>query len=162
MDFQFQYRITYGNGQCYDRNEQVLTVPISMDEYKEIIQGVLAGKQIEEINGISETIEKMIEFVQDHDRWIHVNGTQRTTPLKKARVISELKFFMPVSEINRLRKMKNPMEVLERAEEHMTIYRNDGSSVIISYAYGQVKVIDSRRPSSYTTCEADHFISKMI
>lgn len=55
--------------------------------------------------------------------------------------------------------MRNPMEVFERPVEQMTIYRNDGSSVMISYEYGQVKVIDSKSPNSSKTCGADYFIS---
>ena len=161
MDFQFQYRITYENGQFYDR-PHVMTVQITMDEYKKIVLGVLEGKRIEEIDNISETIKKMTEIVQYIDRWINMNGSQRTTRLKKARVISELEFFLTMSEYKRLEKIQNPREVFERPEEHMTIYRNDGSSVMISYEYGQVKVTDSRNPSSCKIREADHFISTIV
>ena len=161
MDFQFQYRITYGNGQFYDR-PHVMTVQISMDDYKKIVLGVLEGKRIEEIDDITETIEKMTEIVQYIDSWINMNGSQRTTPLKKARIISELEFFIPMSEYKRLNNMENPMEVFERPEEHMTIYRNDGSSVMIRYEYGQVKVTDSRNPRSCIIREADHFISTIV
>ncbi|MGB4659772.1 MAG: hypothetical protein WBI07_11355 [Mobilitalea sp.] len=107
MDFQFQYRITYGNGQFYDR-PHVMTVQITMDEYKKIIPGVLEGKRIEEIDDISETIEKMTEMVHYIDSWINMNGSQRTKPLKKARIISELEFFIPMSDYKRLKKMQNP------------------------------------------------------
>ncbi len=75
MEFQFQYRITYGNGQFYDR-PHVMTVQISMDEYKKIILGVLEGKRIEKIDDISEAIEKMTEMVHYIDRWINMNGSQ--------------------------------------------------------------------------------------
>lgn len=161
MDFQFQYRITYGNGQFYDR-PHVMTVQIIMDEYKKIVLGVLEGKRIEEIDNISETIEKMTEIVQYIDSWINMNGSQRATRLKKARVISELEFFLPLSDYKRLEKMQNPMEVFERPEEHMTIYRNDGSSVMISCEYGQVKVTDSRDPCSCIVREADYFLSTIV
>ena len=161
MDFQFQYRITYENGQFYDR-PHVMTVQITMDEYKKIVLGVLEGKRIEEIDNISETIEKMTEIVQHIDSWINMNGSQRATRLKKARVISELEFFLPMSEYKRLEKIQNPREVFERPEEHMTIYRNDGSSVMISYEYGQVKVTDSRNPCSCIVCEADYFLSNIV
>ncbi|WP_197715778.1 hypothetical protein [Petrocella atlantisensis] len=135
---------------------------IPMDDYKKIVLGVLEGKRIEEIDDITETIEKMTETVQYIDSWINMNGTQRTKPLKKARVISKLEFFIPLSEYKRLNNLQKPMEVFERPEEHMTIHRNDGSSIIISYEYGQVKVTDSRNPSSCMIREADHFISTIV
>ncbi len=161
MEFQFQYRITYGNGQFYDR-PHVMTVQISMDEYKKIILGVLEGKRIEKIDDISEAIEKMTEMVHYIDRWINMNGSQRTMPLKKARIISELEFFIPMSEYKRLKNMQNPIEVFERPAENMTIYRNDGSSVMIKYEYGKVEIIDSRNPCSSIIREADYFISAIV
>ena len=161
MDFQFQYRITYGNGQFYDR-PHVMTVQIPMDDYKKIVLGVLEGKRIKEIDDISETIEKMTEIVRYIDSWINMNGSQRTMPLKKARIISELEFFIPMSEYKRLKNMQNPMEVIERPEEHMSIYRNDGSSIMIRYEYGLVRVTDSRNPCSCKIREADNFISTIV
>ena len=91
-----------------------------------------------------------------------MNGSQRTKPLKKPRCISKLEFFIPMSDYQCLKEMQNPMEVFVRPEEHMTIYRNDGSSVMISNEYGQVKVTDSRNPSSRIIREADHFISTIV
>lgn len=44
----------------------------------------------------------------------------------------------------------------------MTIYRNDGSSVMISYEHGQVKVTDSKNPCSSIIREADFFISIIV
>lgn len=161
MDFNFQYRITYASGQFYDR-PHVMTVQITKDEYKRIVLGVLEGKRIEEIDNISETIKKMTEIVQYIDSWINMNGSQRTTRLKKARVISEIEFFLPMSEYKRLEKIQNPVEFFERPEEHMTIYRNDGSGVMISYECGQVKVTDSRNPGSCIVREADYFLSTIV
>jgi hypothetical protein len=161
MDFNFQYRITYENGQFNDRPHE-MTVQITMDEYKKIVLGVLEGRRIEEIDNISEAVEKMTEIVRYIDSWINMDGSQRTTPLKKARSISELEFFLPMTEYERLKNMQNPKEVFERHEEHMTIYRNDGSSVMIRYEYGQVKVTDSRNPCLCKTREADYFISTIV
>lgn len=161
MDFQFQYRITYENGQFYHR-PHVMTIQITTDEYKKIVLGVLEGKRIEEIDNISETLKKMTETVQNIDSWINMNGSQRTTCLKKARIISELEFFLPMSEYKRLEKIQNPREVFERPEEHMTIYRNDGSSVRISCEYGLIRVTDSRNPCSHIIREADYFLSTIV
>jgi hypothetical protein len=45
MNFYFRYRITYDNGQFYDR-PHLMTVDITKDEYKRIVLGVMAGKQL--------------------------------------------------------------------------------------------------------------------
>lgn len=57
MRFRFQYRITYGNGIFYDR-QHVMSVQIPVDDYKKIVLGVLEGKRIEEIDDITDTIDK--------------------------------------------------------------------------------------------------------
>lgn len=158
MEFEFQYRITYESGQAYDRPHR-LNVPVTKEEYNKIMLGILDGKSIREIEGIDEVIAKMTEQVQFVDRWYNLNGTQRKTPLKKPRDISDLDFFLPQSEYMRIKKMKNPKEVMERPEEHMTIYRSDGSSVTISSENGKVKVTDSRKNNMGSIREADHFIS---
>ena len=158
MDFYFQYRITYDNGQSYDR-PNLMTVDITKDEYKRIVLGVMAGKKIHEIEGITEPLEKMTAIVHDIDSWINMNGSQRNKPLKKARNISDLEFFLTMSDYKRFKKMDNPAEMLDRPEDHMTIYRNDGSSVLISCEFGQVKVVDSRKPTTSIIYEADYFLS---
>jgi hypothetical protein len=158
MDFYFQYRITYDNGQFYDR-PHVMTVDITKDEYKRIVLGVMAGKQINEIEDITEPLEKMTAIVHDIDRWTNMNGSQRNKPLKKARNISDLEFFLIMSDYKRFKKMDNLAELFDRPEDHMTIYRNDGSSVLISYEFGQVKVIDSRNSTTSITSEVDYFLS---
>lgn len=161
MDFQFQYRITYENGQFYDR-PHVMTVQITKDEYKKIVLGLLEGKRIEEIDDISEAIGKMTDIIQYIDSWINTNGSQRSKRLKKPRVISELEFFLPMSEYKRLSKIQNPRDVFERPEEHMTIYRNDGSSIMISCEFGLVRVTDSRNPCCCKVHEADQFLSTIL
>ncbi|MDF1618124.1 hypothetical protein [Petrocella sp. FN5] len=57
MDFQFQYRITYGSGQFYER-PHVMTVQIPMDDYKKIVLGVLEGLKFWKI-----TIKKEINLM---------------------------------------------------------------------------------------------------
>jgi hypothetical protein len=129
---------------------------------RKISKEVLEGKLINEIDNISESIETMTEMVYYIDSWINMNGSQRAEPLKKARGISEPEFFLPDSEYKRLREMKDPMKTFERPEQHMTIYRDDGSSVVISYEYGQVKVADSRKSNSCIIRESDHFLSLIL
>ena len=74
----------------------------------------------------------MTENVEFADRFMNKNGSLRKTPLKKKRAISKLEFFIPEYEYRRLKKMKDPIETLERPVEHMTVYRNDGSSVTLT------------------------------
>lgn len=162
MEFSYCYRITYESGETYDRKKDLLVVEISKEDYKKIISGVLQGTAIEQIEDISEVINKMTENVQFVDRFMNKNGTSRKTPLKKKRAISKLEFFIPESEYRRLKKMKNPIETLERPEEHMTIYRNDGSSVTLSTENGRVSIVDSREKNIRHVVEADYFISNIL
>lgn len=62
MKFGFQYRITYENGKTYDRKDEVI-VEITKEKYIKIIQGVLQGIPINQIEGIADVIEKMTENV---------------------------------------------------------------------------------------------------
>ena len=73
-----------------------------------------------------------------------------------------MEFFLPKSDFQRFKKMKNPIEVFERPEQHMTIYRNDGSSVVMSSEFGLIKIVDSRNPSSRIIQEADVFLSSIV
>ena len=160
VNFCFQYRITYENGQSYDRSQQV-NVKISKDEYKKIVGGVLSGTPISEIEGISDALARMKDEVQFIDRWTDMNGKLRKASLKKPRAISNIEFFLLPSEYEHFRKMKNPMTVLERPEEHITIYRDDDSYVTISSINGKVEVRDSRHENTSGTYYADDFISRI-
>jgi hypothetical protein len=104
----------------------------------------------------------MTELVLYVDRWINLNGSRRTTPLKKPRDVEAIEFFLPDSEYKRIRKMKDPAAVFSREEEHMTIYRNDGSSVTVSTENGMVKVKDSRQNGYNYTMENDWFLEKVM
>jgi hypothetical protein len=57
--------------------------------------------------------------------------------------------------------MKNPEAVFSGAEKHVTIYRNDGSSVTIRTENGMVRVKDSRGNSSNYMMENDWFLEKI-
>ena len=74
----------------------------------------------------------------------------------------ELEFFIPEYEYRRLKKMKNPIETLERPVEHMTVYRNDGSSVTLTAENGRVSIVDSREKNVRHIIEADYFVSKIL
>ena len=114
------------------------------------------------IHGISDVIDKMTENVEFADRFMNKNGSLRKTPLKKKRAISKLEFFIPEYEYRRLKKMKDPIETLERPVEHMTVYRNDGSSVTLTAENGRVSIVDSREKNVRHIIEADYFVSKIL
>ena len=57
---------------------------------------------------------------------------------------------------------RNIQETLERPAEHMTVYRNDGSSVTLTAENGRVSIVDSREKNVRHIIEADHFISKIL
>ena len=162
LNFNYCYKITYESGETYDRRRNELSVEISKEDYKKIITGVLQERPIEQIEGISDVIDKMTENVEFADRFMNKNGSLRKTPLKKKRAISKLEFFIPEYEYRRLKNMKDPIETLERPVEHMTVYRNDGSSVTLTAENGRVSIVDSREKNVKHIIEADHFISKIL
>lgn len=161
MDFNYQYCITYRSGQSYER-PHTLTAQIAKEEYKKIIQGVLQGIPISKIEGIADAISQMTENVRSIDRWTNINGSHRKTPLKQEREIVGLEFFLPESEYRRIKKMKDPMAVFDRPQEHMTLYRNDGSSVTLTAENGLVQIHDSKNTRSYSIMEIDNFLSRII
>ena len=162
LNFNYCYKITYESGETYDRRRNELSVEISKEDYKKIITGVLQERPIDQIEGISDVIDKMTENVEFADRFMNKNCSLRKTPLKKKRAISKLEFFIPEYEYRRLKKMKDPIETLERPVEHMTVYRNDGSSVTLTAENGRVSIVDSREKNVRHIIEADHFISKIL
>ena len=162
LNFNYCYKITYESGETYDRRRNELSVEISKEDYKKIITGVLQERPIDQIEGISDVIDKMTENVEFADRFMNKNGSLRKTPLKKKRAISKLEFFIPEYEYRRLKKMKDPIETLERPVEHMTVYRNDGSSVTLTAENGRVSIVDSREKNVRHIIEADYFVSKIL
>ena len=161
VNFQFQYRITYADGQTYDR-KHILTVQITEEEHKAIIQGILQDIAIKDIEEISDVISRMKEQVEFVDCWTNVNGTSRSTPLKKIRKIKDIEYFLPDDVKRRIRIMKDPIAALEYGKEEMTIYRSDGSAVTISSYFGEVSIQDSRKKGITTVLSSDHFIGRIL
>ena len=46
--------------------------------------------------------------------------------------------------------------------EHMTVYRNVGSSVTLTAENGRVSIVDSREKNVRHIIEADYFVSKIL
>ena len=163
MRFHFQYKVIYESGDIFEQNRRnELRVDITQEEYKKIITGVLQGISIKQIEGISEVITKMTEDVLFADRWMNKNGSMRSTPLKKNRKISEIEFFMTENELQRIKKEKDPIRMLERPKEQMTVYRSDGTYITLETENGQVIIKDSTEKNSYRIVDADYFIHHTV
>ena len=77
LNFNYCYKITYESGETYDRRRNELSVEISKEDYKKIITGVLQERPIDQIEGISDVIDKMTENVEFADRFMNKNGSLR-------------------------------------------------------------------------------------
>ena len=64
LNFNYCYKIIYESGETYDRRRNELSVEISKEDYKKIITGVLQERPIDQIEGISDVIDKMTENVE--------------------------------------------------------------------------------------------------
>ena len=78
LNFNYCYKITYESGETYDRRRNELSVEISKEDYKKIITGVLQERPIEQIEGISDVIDKMTENVEFADRFMNKNNENRS------------------------------------------------------------------------------------
>ena len=87
------------------------------------------------------------------------NYTKLRSPISE---IAKIELLIPEHEMHRIRKMKNPLETLTRAGEQITIYRSDGSSVLLSTEQGRVKMADSRRKGTAVLMDADDFLNLII
>lgn len=159
MEISFQYRITYDNDQTYERKNQI-KIPVSKEEYKTVMLGIAQGLLLEEIENIDEVISRMKEEVLELDCYFNRDGTYRAKRLKKPRTINGMELFIPQTEYQRIKKMSDPEAVFDRTEEHLTLYRNDGSHVILSSENGKITVKDSRK-ISYAILDVDHFLSRI-
>lgn len=158
----YQYRIIYETGKSRGCNNFLAFISVTKEDYIKIIRGLLNNIPLEEIEGIAEVIARMKKDVTENDVYFDMNGRLLKTRLKKPRAIKSIELSVPESEYSRFRKMRDPAEAINRQEEHMTIFRSDGSCVKISSENGQVTVTDSRKKGTCTISEADYFISLIV
>lgn len=155
VDFKFRYKITYIDGQTYDR-KHILNVQVTEEEYKSIIQGVLQGIEIKDV------ISRMTETVEYVDHWTSINGASRTSPLKNPRKITSLEIFLPDDVYQRVRRMKMPLELVNFEKEKMVLYRSNGSFVTISSYFGEVTIQDSREKNTSHVMSTDYFVDQIL
>lgn len=149
--------LTYEGGK--QRNIQLATVQVTREEYRLIVAGAAEGKTLEETAGIDDVLQRMRENAVYIDTWTNLNGSFRKKPLKTPRAIVKAEVSLTGEEIRKIQRMPDPLAVFDRPEEHMTIYRNDGSSVTISCEFGTVQIKDTRRKGTITSMDADQFLS---
>jgi hypothetical protein len=75
------HRIKRSNEECLQQRKE---------DYCRIMMEIVGGKTIDEIEGIDSIRLNMTELVLYVDRWINLNGSQRTTLLKKPRDVEEI------------------------------------------------------------------------
>lgn len=162
MRFKYTYKITYSSGRSRDGAKQVLTVEITQEQYNKIMEKVTQGYAISEILEMDNLIQEMKEQVRLLDRCENLDGSHRKIPLKKERNIAEIELLLPEEDVRKICKRKKSIETLNTTSEKMTIYRNDGSSVILRMEQGRVKIKDSRKNGMEMCMETDPFLDLIV
>ena len=140
--------ITYKDGK--HRNLSLASVKVTKEEYRAVVAGAAEGKSLEETEGIVDVLSRMKENAAYIDKWTNLNGSYRKAPLKTPRAIEKMEVSLTDEEVRKIRRMPDPLATFDRPEEHMTIYRNDGSSVTIDYEFGTVRISDTRKKGSFS------------
>ena len=121
----------------------------------------MQGRSLRETEALSEYIPGMREDVIYGDRFVNLDGSYRKVALKRPRDILGVEFFMADDDAARIKKMKNPLEVLCHSEEEMTVYRSDGSAVRIRSFFGEVEITDINRRETHIL-SSDEFIREIF
>lgn len=108
----------------------------------------------EEITDIVFAMKENVEYI---DRWKNKNGSNRATPLKKPRDITDIHLFVQREDLSRIQKY--PIELLDRPEEKLTVYGSDGKTITISHRFGEVCVSNGRLVAVFG---ADRFIDMIM
>ena len=163
MRFNYTYSLKYSNGNTYTQNpaKEQMCIESTLEEYRNVVEGILLDKKISEIEGISELLDRMREDVIFADRFKNTDGSSRTKGLKKPRDISEIEFYLIESEIKALRKMNNPLSIFDNPAEEMKIYRDDGSYITIRSELGKVYIKSSRNRAGNMSMDVENFLGKI-
>lgn len=149
--------ITYKDGK--HRNLSLASVKVTKEEYRAVVAGAAEGKPLEETEGIVDVLSRMKENAAYIDKWTNLNGSYRKTPLKTPRAIEKMEVSLTNEEVRKIRRMPDPLAAFDRPEEHMTVYRSDGSSVTIRSEFGTVQITDTRKRGTMISMDADQFLS---
>jgi len=161
MYLSFDYRVTFRDGVTVDRQNK-LFADVTDDEFRMIVNGIVAGHAFAEIPGIDVVIKKLDEQVEYIERSLSINGIYRDEPLKKPRVITGIEYSFPEDQLKKLLAFRDHMELLDMPAGEMTIYRTDGSYVTIRSAFGEVSLTDSRHKTTTHKMDVDRFLSRIL
>ena len=153
------YTIQYEPGGKYYTRSYYPCAYVTEDEYRKLIQGVLQNTPLDQIEGIEHVLEETRQLIIQMDAYMNKDGSDRQKPLQKPRTITDIRLSLPEQEIRKLRRMQDPLKALDRPEEHMKVYRSDGSWMEFTSAFGEVRWTDSRRPNAHHSMEANDFLN---
>ena len=134
---------------------------VTREEYRLIIAGAAQGRSLEETEGIDDVLSRMKENVEFIDKWTNLNGSLRKAPMKKQREIEKMELFLTDEDLRKIRSMPDPLASFDRPEEHMTVYRSDGSSVSIRSEFGTVQITDTRKKGTIISMDAEQAVRFM-
>lgn len=132
------------------------------EEYCLIVRGLVEGYTFTAIPGVEPILARLHEEVEFGEQHLSINGNFLDKPIRKPRKISAVKFSVPEKQLKKLLAFRDHMELLDKPEESMTVYRADGSHVTIKSAFGQVWLTDSSGPGATTKMDADYFLSRVL
>ena len=161
MKIAFDYLVTFQDGRTVNRHDRLFP-NFSDEEFRLIVKGLVAGYEFAAIPDIEPILTKLNENVELGEQYLSINGVFLEAKIKKPRVIMDIEYAIPSDQLNQLLAFRDHMEQLDRPEDSMTIYRNDGSCVTIKSKFGKVWLTDSRRLQTTTTMEADYFLSRVL
>ena len=161
MKIAFDYLVTFQDGRTVNRHDRRFP-NFSDEEFRLIVKGLVAGYEFAAIPDIEPILTKLNENVELGEQYLSINGVFLEAKIKKPRVIMDIEYAIPSDQLNQLLAFRDHMEQLDRPEDSMTIYRNDGSCVTIKSKFGKVWLTDSRRLQTPTTMEADYFLSRVL
>ena len=77
-------------------------------------------------------------------------------------MIATVEYSLPEHQMKNLMAYRDHMDLLDRPEEKMTIYRADGSYVTVKSIFGEVWLTDSRKKQTTHKMSSDHFLSRVL
>ena len=161
MTIAFDYRVTFQDGVTVDRHDRLFP-EFTNEEYCLIVKGLVGGYAFTAIPGIEPILSKLHEDVEFGEQYLTINGNFLDKPIRKRRVIERIEFSIPEKQLKKMLAFRDHIELLDKPEESMTVYRTDGSHVKIKTVFGEVWLTDSRGPSATTKTDADYFLSRVL
>ena len=132
----YYYRITHVNGKTYDSAPNSGRVPVTEDQYKEIVRNVANGIPLEDIDVVKQLRSRIEDNVLDNEQCRLGN--------RRPKGFKAISIRLTDFEKRSMSKMKDHLEILDKPKESMNIYRSDGTMVKISWEHGVVECHDTK------------------